>query len=68
MLCLFRYRISFWMFRCMVSLATDGINICIITSGKYIYVTRKIIYIYIYIYISKFLIRCLEKNDDFSSL
>lgn len=51
MLCLFRYRISFWMFRCMVSLATDGINICIITSGKYIYVTRKIIYIYIHIYL-----------------
>lgn len=52
MLCLFRYRISFWMFRCMVSLATDGINICIITSGKYIYVTRKIIYIHIYFEVS----------------
>lgn len=50
------------MFRCMVSLATDGINICIITSGKCIYVTRKMRLI---IYISKFLIRCLEKNDDY---
>lgn len=30
-----------WIFRCMISLATDGINICIITSGKCIYVTRK---------------------------
>lgn len=38
-----------WMFRCMVSLATGGINIYIITSGKCIYVTRKmrlIIYIF----------------------
>lgn len=37
------------MFRCMVSLATGGINIYIITSGKCIYVTRKmrlIIYIF----------------------